>query len=98
MRVISRSTLREFWESGHAEAETPLRAWFSEVSRADWNSMSDVKKRYPRASVIDAERVVFDIGGNRYRLVAKVWFPGRAVWVKFVGTHRDYDDVDVRSL
>ena len=60
--------------------------------------MADVKRRYPRASVVDAERVIFDVGGNKYRIVAKIWFPGQAVWIKFVGTHRDHDDVDVSSL
>jgi mRNA interferase HigB len=98
MRIIARKTLNDFWEAGHADAEQPLKAWFSEVSRAEWTTMADIKARYPQASVIDAERVVFNIGGNKYRLVVKVWFPGRAVWIKFVGTHRDYDDLDLGSL
>ncbi len=60
--------------------------------------MADIKKRYPHASIIDAERVVFNIGGNKYRLIVKVWFPGQALWIKFVGTHREYDDIDVTDL
>jgi mRNA interferase HigB len=60
--------------------------------------MAEVKTRYPIASVIDAERVVFNVGGNKYRLVAKVWFAGQAVWIKFVGTHPEYDRIDVRSV
>ena len=98
MRIIARKTLQDFWEAGHADAEQPLRAWFAEVSRASWQTMADIKARYPHASIIDAERVVFNIGGNKYRLVAKVWFTGQAVYVKFVGTHRAYDDVDVTKL
>ena len=98
MRIIARKTLQDFWEAGHADAEQPLRAWFAEVSRASWQTMADIKLRYPHASVIDAERVVFNIGGNKYRLIAKVWFAGQAVYVKFVGTHRAYDDVDVTKL
>jgi mRNA interferase HigB len=98
VRVIARATRRDVWEAGHADAEIPLRAWFAEVSRAAWGSMAEVKRRYPSASVIDAERVVFDIGGNKYRLVARIWFSGQAVWIKFVGTHRAYDDLDVRKL
>ena len=98
MRIIARKTLRGFWEGGHADAEQPLRAWFAEVSRARWDSMADVKKRYPQASVIDRERVVFNIGGNKYRLIVKVWFAGQAVWIKFVGTHAEYDELDVGSL
>ena len=98
MLIIARRTLKEFWEAGHSDAEQPLKAWFAEVSRATWLSMADVKVRYRHASVIDGERVVFNIGGNKYRLVAKIWFPGQAVWVKFFGTHREYDDLDVGSL
>ena len=98
MRIIARKTLQDFWQDGHAAAEQPLRAWFAEVSRADWQTMADIKLRYPHASVIDAERVVFNIGGNKYRLIAKVWFAGQAVYVKFIGTHRAYDDVDVTKL
>jgi len=60
--------------------------------------MVDIKRRYATASVIDDERVVFNIGGNKYRLVVKVWFAGQAVWSKFVGTHRQYDAVDVTKL
>jgi mRNA interferase HigB len=98
MRIIARRTLKEFWEAGHADAEQPLKAWFAEVSRAEWSSMTDIKIRFAHASVVDAERVVFNIGGNKYRLVVKAWFPGRAVWIKFVGTHRQYDRLDVGSL
>ena len=98
MRVVARRTLKEFWEAGHADAEQPLRAWLAEVSRSEWGSMADIKARYRHASIIDTERVVFNIGGNKYRLVVKVWFPGQTIWVKFVGTHRVYDDLDVRCM
>lgn len=60
--------------------------------------MADIKALFPHASVIDAERVVFNIGGNKYRLVVKVWFPGREIYVKFIGTHADYDEIDIPSL
>lgn len=98
MRVIARRTLKDFWEAGHADAEQPLKAWYAEVGRASWASMADIKARYRHASVVDAERVVFNIGGNKYRLVAKIWFSGQAVFVKFLGTHREYDRLDVGSL
>ncbi len=98
LRIISRSTLRAFWKAGHTDAEQPLKAWFVEVSKAQWKSMAEIKRRYPSASVIDAERVVFNIGGNKHRLVVKIWFPGHAVWIKFVGTHEQYDRLDVRTL
>lgn len=60
--------------------------------------MAEIERRYPSASVIDAERVVFNVGGNKLRLVVKVWFPGQTVWIKFLGSHRQYDKVDVRKL
>ncbi len=98
MRIISRRTLREFWEAGYADAEGPLRAWYAEVNAASWTSMADIKRRYSHASVVDAERVVFNIAGNNYRLVVKLWFPAQAVYVKFVGTHAEYDRLDVSAL
>ena len=98
MRIIARRALKDFWEAGHADAEQPLKAWFAEVQRANWATMIDVKSRYAHASIVDGERVVFNIGGNKYRLVAKIWFPGRTVWVKFVGTHNEYNTLDVRNL
>jgi mRNA interferase HigB len=97
MRVIARNTLRRFWQK-HADAEGPLRAWFAEASRGTWHSTAEIKQRYPTASIIDSERVVFNVGGNKYRLAVKIWFPGRTVWIKFVGTHAKYDLLDVKEL
>jgi len=98
VRIIARKTLQNFWQSGHADAEQPLKAWFAEARQANWRTMADVKQRYATASVIDAERVVFNIGGNKYRLVVKLWFAGQAAFVKFVGTHAEYDAIDVANL
>lgn len=98
VRVIARRTLRDFWEAGHADAEQPLRAWFAEASAASWKTMVEITRRYATASVIDAERVVFNIGGKKYRLVVKIWFSGETVYIKFVGTRRAYDRIDVRKL
>jgi mRNA interferase HigB len=98
VRTISRKTLRNFWEAGHRDADQPVKAWFAEVAGARWKSMADVKRRHASASVVDAERVVFNIGGNKYRLVVKVRFPGQAVWIKFVGTHRQVDRIEVTEL
>ncbi len=98
MRIIARQTIKSFWERGHADAEGPLRAWYAEASRATWNKPDDVKRRFPHASVIDAERLVFNIGGNKYRLVVKVWWRGHTIFIKFVGTHAQYDQLDVRSV
>ena len=98
MRIIARRTLKEFWEAGHSDAEQPLKAWFAEVSRATWSSMADVKARYRHASVIDGERVVFNIGGNKYRLVVQINYAYRIVYVRFIGSHQEYDRIDVESV
>ena len=97
MRIIALRTLRDFWKR-HADAEQPLKAWFAIARRADWASPADIKREFAHASVVDAERIVFNIGGNKYRLAVKVWFRKRAMWIKFVGTHREYDKIDVTGL
>ena len=97
MRVLSRGTLRDFWRK-HPDAEGPLKAWFAEVTKAAWKTMIDIKRQYATASVVDNERVVFNVGGSKYRLVVKLWFPGLVVWLKFIGTHASYDRIDVGKL
>jgi mRNA interferase HigB len=97
MRIIARKTLCDFWRK-HPDAEGPLKAWFAETSRATWRGMVDIKRQYATASVVDSERVVFNVGGNKYRLVVKVWFAGKAVWIKFIGTHARYDQIDVKDF
>lgn len=96
MRVISRKRLREFWEKpGRRDAEQPLKAWFREAARADWASPADVKAAYRSASIVGNSRVVFNIAGNKYRLVVRVNYAYRVVYVRFIGTHREYDMIDV---
>ena len=97
MRILSRGTLRDFWRK-HPDAEGPLKAWFAETTHSAWKAMIDIKRRYATASVVHNERVVFNIGGNKYRLVVKLWFPGQVVWIKFVGTHASTDRIDVTKL
>lgn len=92
------STLRNYWTAGSADAEISLRAWVAEVSAANWENMADVKSRFPHASIIDAERVVFNIQGNSYRLIVKIFFPAQIVYVKFIGTHAEYDKINVKEL
>ncbi len=95
MRVIAKKTLREFWLR-HPDAEGPLLAWFREVEKEDWDSPAKVKERYRTASFV-GDRVVFNIKGNRYRLVVRINYPFRIVYVRFVGTHEDYDGIDVKE-
>lgn len=99
MRIIARSTLQRFWERpGRADARGPLVAWHDEARKASWRRPQDIKYRYPRASFCGNSRVVFDIGGNKYRLVVEVQYQSEIVWVKFVGTHEEYDRIDVETV
>ena len=97
MRVIAKRTLRAFWEK-HGRAEQPLRSWHAIAAKADWSSPSDVKAAYRRASLVGGDRVVFDIGGNRHRLVARLDYEHRIVFVRFVGTHAEYDRIDASRV
>lgn len=93
MRIISRKTLREFWKK-HPDAEQPLRAWYHDVKHADWRSPANIKAVYRNASFVGKNRTVFNIGGNKYRLVVAVHYEFRIVFVRFIGTHKDYDAID----
>lgn len=97
MRIIAKRTLREFWES-HPDAEGPLLAWYREVEKEDWDTPAKVKDKYASASIVGNDRVVFNIKGNTYRLVVAVNYPYRVVYIKFVGTHADYDAIDVEEV
>lgn len=98
MRVIALSTLRKFWESGYPDAEQPLRAWYAEAERANWTSPQDIKNRYAHASIVGGNRVVFNIGGNKYRLIVKLHYDGQRAFVRWVGTHSDYDKINVEEV
>jgi mRNA interferase HigB len=99
VRIISRRTLREFWEQrGRGEAEQPLRAWFAETSRATWRTPSDIKATYRSASFVGSDRVVFNVAGNKYRLVVAVKYSAQLVFIRFVGTHAEYDEIDVEEV
>ncbi len=103
MRIFARSTLRQFVDglAGHKDqpaVKAALDNWYDEVRRAAWTSMADVKQRYATASIVTAERIVFNIKGNDYRLVAAVDFDKAIVWIKWIGTHKAYDKIDVRSV
>jgi mRNA interferase HigB len=99
MRIISRKTLRQFWQKReYADAEQPLKAWFREASKADWSSPSAIKAMYRSASLVGKNRVVFNIAGNKYRLIVKVNYPYRMMYIRFIGTHRQYDQIDATEI
>ena len=97
MRIISRRTLREFWDK-HPDARLPLQTWYADVSRSDWKGPQDIKAIYRKASFLANNRVVFNINGNRYRLVVLVVYPHRLIYVRFVGTHEEYDWIDAAMI
>ena len=97
MRVIAVSTLRVFWER-YPDAEQPLNAWYEEATRASWSQPADIKAQYRSASVLKNRRVVFNIKGNDYRLIVAVAYKLQIVYVKFVGTHKEYDAVDAETV
>ena len=97
MRVIALRTLRESWQR-HPQAEGPLRAWHAMASRADWQTPTDVKRDYPHASFLAGNRVIFNIKGNDFRLVAAIHYGRGLVYVRFVGTHAEYDRVDAATI
>ena len=103
MRIIARSTLKRFIETqaghrGHGALKSALDAWFEEVRKASWKGTADVKRLYRTASIVSDDRVVFNIKGNDYRLVVAVDFEKRIVWIKWIGTHAEYDNIDVKTV
>lgn len=99
MRIIAKSTLRRFWEqSRYKDAQSPLESWHDEALRSNWESPQMVKSQYRTASICGNNRVVFNIGGNKYRLVVEIQYRAGVVWVKFIGTHAQYDKIDVETV
>ena len=97
MRVIAKRTLREFWGK-HADSEQPLKSWFHEAGNAQWMSPNDLKKDYPSASILEDNRVVFNIKGNKYRLIVKINYEFQIIWIRFIGSHADYDKIDATKV
>ena len=103
MRVIARRTLRDFVESrtGHKDQvalKSALAAWFHEAQKANWRSSSELKSLYATASIVSADRVVFNIKGNSYRLIVAIDYEKGIVWIKWLGTHKDYDQIDATEV
>jgi len=97
MKIVAIGTLRRFW-SIHSEAEPALKAWYDEAKGAKWKSPADIKADYRSASFLANNRVVFNIRGNRYRLVVSVAYRVGVVFIKFVGTHAEYDRIDAMTV
>ena len=97
MRIIALSTLRTFWET-YPDAETPLRSWYALASRAIWKTPADIKAAYGNASFTRNNRVAFNIKGNDYRLVVAVRYDKNLMYVRFIGTHDQYDKINIETI
>lgn len=98
MRVIAKRTLVQYWESGHGDAEQPLKAWHALVKAASWNHPKEIKAQFASASLLANNRVIFNIGGNKCRLVVKVEYEFQAVYIRFIGSHVEYDKIDASTI
>ena len=97
MRVFNRRTVIEYGRT-HAAAKGALYAWFAEALKASWKDPNDIKKAHPSASIINSERVVFNVKGNHYRIVVAIKYRYHAVYIRFIGTHAEYDRIDAATV
>tara|TARA_B100000315_G_C14167308_1_gene402897 strand:- start:98 stop:391 length:294 start_codon:yes stop_codon:yes gene_type:complete len=97
MRIIAKRTLRAFWVE-HPDAEQPLKSWCYYVKKEEWRSLSDVKILFGNASILKNNRVVFNIAGNKYRLIVNINYAYKAIYIRFIGTHEEYDRIDVEEV
>lgn len=97
MRILVKRTLREFWEK-HPESEQQLLAWYSEALKATWDTPNDIKAMYASASILKNSRVVFNICENKYRLVVEINYNRKWIFIRFIGTHKSYDKIDVDTV
>jgi mRNA interferase HigB len=97
MRIISRRLLKDFWTQ-HPQAEQPLRSWFEEAKHSQWKHPKDIKLLYRSADFLSGNKVIFNIGGNKYRLIVKINYEYGVIYTIFIGTHAEYDKVDVEKI
>ena len=97
MRVIAKRTLREYWEQ-NPDSEVQLVSWYREASKADWQSPNEIKAQFASASILKNSRVVFNIAGNKYRLIVEINYKRGWLFIRFVGTHKEYDKIDANTI
>ena len=97
MRVIAKKILRDFWTI-YPDCEQQLKSWYQETSVADWTKPSQIKKEYPSASFLTDNRIVFNIKGNNYRLIIKINYDYQMIWIRFIGTHAEYDKINANEI
>ncbi|MGC4128338.1 MAG: type II toxin-antitoxin system HigB family toxin [Bergeyella sp.] len=97
MRVIAKKILREFWEI-HSDCEQQLKSWYQEVDKGVWKNLNELKCDFPSASILNDNRVCFNIKGNNYRLIVRINFHYQMMWIRFIGTHSEYDKIDANKI
>lgn len=97
VRVIAKRVLRDFWVK-HTDSEEPLKSWFRETEKSSWKNINELKKDYPYASILKGNRIVYNIKGNNYRLIVRFNFEHQICWIRFIGTHADYDKIDANTI
>ncbi|MCM4161752.1 type II toxin-antitoxin system HigB family toxin [Antarcticibacterium flavum] len=97
MRVIAKRTLREYWEQ-NPDCEQQLSAWYRETSKASWKSPNEIKEKYATSSILKNNRAVFNICGNKYRLIVEINYKRKWVFILFIGTHSEYDRIDANNI
>ena len=96
-RIFSKGTIRDYWEK-HTDCEQYLKTWYDTAMNADWKTPTDVKKTYASASILKQGRIVFNIKGNTYRLIARINFDKQWLFIRFIGTHSEYDKIDANTI
>ncbi|MDT0651878.1 type II toxin-antitoxin system HigB family toxin [Autumnicola edwardsiae] len=97
MKIFSRGTIRDFWEK-HGDCELQLKTWYRETEKSNWSSINEIKNEYPSASILKDNRIVFNIKGNNYRLIVKFNFEYQLAWIRFIGTHAEYDKINTNEI
>jgi mRNA interferase HigB len=97
MRVIAKKILRDFWEK-HTDSEEQLKTWYKEATNSRWETPNEIKVEYAKASILKSGRVVFDICGNKYRLIVDINYHRKWVFIRFIGTHNDYEKIDADKI
>ncbi len=97
MKIFSRGTLRDYWTKNR-DCELQLKTWYRETEKSNWKSVNELKAEYPNASILKDNRIVFNIKGNNYRLIVKFNFEYQLAWIRFIGTHAEYDTINANKI
>jgi mRNA interferase HigB len=97
LRVVAKKILRDFWEI-HGDCEQQLKSWFQEASSGEWKNPNELKIDFPSASILNDNRIVFNIKGNKYRLIVKITYEYQMIWIRFIGTHAEYDKINATEI